>query len=111
MAAWIQKAVGPVEAPTPSDVPAEVAENLRALGYVGGGVRLASPSGPLPDPKDRIGVYEAYRRAGALHTRGEDEEAARELRRVLADTPGMACLLYTSPSPRDRQKSRMPSSA
>ena len=25
--------------------------------------------------------------------------------------PGNACLLYTSPSPRDRQKSRMPSSA
>ena len=24
---------------------------------------------------------------------------------------GRACLLYTSPSPRDRQKSRMPSSA
>ena len=24
---------------------------------------------------------------------------------------GMNCLLYTSPSPRDRQKSRMPSSA
>ena len=24
---------------------------------------------------------------------------------------GKACLLYTSPSPRDRQKSRMPSSA
>ena len=24
---------------------------------------------------------------------------------------GIACLLYTSPSPRDRQKSRMPSSA
>ena len=26
-------------------------------------------------------------------------------------TPDMVCLLYTSPSPRDRQKSRMPSSA
>ena len=25
--------------------------------------------------------------------------------------PGSTCLLYTSPSPRDRQKSRMPSSA
>ena len=25
--------------------------------------------------------------------------------------PGQSCLLYTSPSPRDRQKSRMPSSA
>ena len=41
---------------------------------------------------------------------------------VFLDTPGihkaknklgeyMVCLLYTSPSPRDRQKSRMPSSA
>ena len=27
------------------------------------------------------------------------------------DTQGLICLLYTSPSPRDRQKSRMPSSA
>ena len=28
-----------------------------------------------------------------------------------ADANATACLLYTSPSPRDRQKSRMPSSA
>ena len=28
-----------------------------------------------------------------------------------AATPAQTCLLYTSPSPRDRQKSRMPSSA
>ena len=27
------------------------------------------------------------------------------------DIPGMPCLLYTSPSPRDRSLSRMPSSA
>ena len=27
------------------------------------------------------------------------------------DAKGKDCLLYTSPSPRDRQKSRMPSSA
>ena len=31
--------------------------------------------------------------------------------RNLRDGLLMACLLYTSPSPRDRQKSRMPSSA
>ena len=30
---------------------------------------------------------------------------------ALATAKGEACLLYTSPSPRDRQKSRMPSSA
>ena len=29
----------------------------------------------------------------------------------IAGTSGLSCLLYTSPSPRDRQKSRMPSSA
>ena len=28
-----------------------------------------------------------------------------------ADTPGYVCLLYTSPSPRDVEESRMPSSA
>ena len=33
-------------------------------------------------------------------------DAVRDLR-----SQGYACLLYTSPSPRDRQKSRMPSSA
>ena len=38
---------------------------------------------------------------------------ALEPRVVLLDEPtaGLSCLLYTSPSPRDRQKSRMPSSA
>ena len=30
---------------------------------------------------------------------------------VIGEGPSLACLLYTSPSPRDRQKSRMPSSA
>ena len=33
-----------------------------------------------------------------------------QLRRLIVTTP-KTCLLYTSPSPRDRQKSRMPSSA
>ena len=30
---------------------------------------------------------------------------------AIRETQGKGCLLYTSPSPRDRQKSRMPSSA
>ena len=30
---------------------------------------------------------------------------------AVVGAPTVACLLYTSPSPRDRQKSRMPSSA
>ena len=43
----------------------------------------------LPVPKDKIEIYEAYRSAGAKHGAGQDEDAVRELRRVLADSPGM----------------------
>ena len=39
-------------------------------------------------------------------------KGAAAMAKVVEDTwPGKVCLLYTSPSPRDRQKSRMPSSA
>ena len=37
------------------------------------------------------------------------EESIKAKRR--ADLEAMSCLLYTSPSPRDRTRSRMPSSA
>ena len=37
--------------------------------------------------------------------------ATLEMSEKYADRPIITCLLYTSPSPRDRQKSRMPSSA
>ena len=40
-----------------------------------------------------------------------DEEFIDQLCDQLLGVMGDACLLYTSPSPRDRQKSRMPSSA
>ena len=48
-----------------------------------------------------------------------DSNARREFKRLsdrvwhrsLDECHGKCCLLYTSPSPRDRQKSRMPSSA
>ena len=41
-----------------------------------------------------------------ITTDKEREEAKAKIKQMLLD-----CLLYTSPSPRDRQKSRMPSSA
>ena len=40
-----------------------------------------------------------------------EEEARQEEREPDLRQVGESCLLYTSPSPRDRQKSRMPSSA
>ena len=38
-------------------------------------------------------------------------DACVEINQCVGCTPSSSCLLYTSPSPRDRQKSRMPSSA
>ena len=46
-----------------------------------------------------------------LHIAQTKESKADEARKVDASKPDKDCLLYTSPSPRDRQKSRMPSSA
>ena len=40
-----------------------------------------------------------------------DKESLASLSNMGISTKNVDCLLYTSPSPRDRQKSRMPSSA
>ena len=60
----------------------------------------------------------AYLEGGIISgilTGGADLHAVFDVRRnrnlVRLIRPGNHCLLYTSPSPRDRQKSRMPSSA
>ena len=48
-----------------------------------------------------ITPYDYWQRSHAIHHASSGN----------LDHRGMGCLLYTSPSPRDRQKSRMPSSA
>ena len=50
---------------------------------------------------------DAVRAAGG----GSVNEGAKRMYKVMNDLEARACLLYTSPSPRDRQKYRMPSSA
>ena len=40
-----------------------------------------------------------------------NEEVSGKEARVLSDDEIITCLLYTSPSPRDTERSRMPSSA
>ena len=64
------------------------------------------------------GSFALALRAAGLDSRfiayGRNEETLRravELKIVDDYSTSIACLLYTSPSPRDRQKSRMPSSA
>ena len=63
--------------------------------------------------------FELIRGTGNVYADlGMKEPEQRQLRAILAaeisktlSTDNLTCLLYTSPSPRDRQKPRMPSSA
>jgi len=68
----------------PGDVSAAELEKLAALGYLGGAV---SPTGPLPDPRERIHVLQQVKGAFRLAAAGRDEEAVRSFRAVLQDNP------------------------
>src|SRR5665213_4305344 len=54
---------------------------------------------------------EAGRRPYALLTKALEESNYVAIAKLTMHNREYTCLLYTSPSPRDRQKSRMPSSA
>jgi arylsulfatase A-like enzyme/Tfp pilus assembly protein PilF len=76
-------------APAPAPVDVETQRRLEALGYVGGGAPAPAAGGALADPKDKVAVLEAFKRAVARGREGRDEEAVAGLRAVLADSPGM----------------------
>ena len=73
------------------------------------GPKLAGYSEGPVDAQDRKHI-EASRR-DVPSTMVEVREASAPFARDAANEARLTCLLYTSPSPRDRQKSRMPSSA
>ena len=72
-------------------------------------VAQLQPGERLPDFLRR---YEATELLRFLTCGSVDDGKSTLIGRLLHDTGRIYdCLLYTSPSPRDRQKSRMPSSA
>ena len=73
------------------------------------GILLASEKGL--DLTARL-LTKVNKLAGCTEPSVGRREAAKVLRKYQADTTvGKVCLLYTSPSPRDKRQSRMPSSA
>ena len=88
MNGWLEREAKPGEIAKPAEVSDETREALRALGYVGSTVVDVS-TGTLPDPKDKLGVYEMCRRAMQARAQGRFDEAALGLRKVLADSPGV----------------------
>ena len=62
---------------------------------------------PVTDPEINISIVDL----GLVYdVEINDPEKQVDVKMTLT-SPACPCLLYTSPSPRDRQKSRMPSSA
>ena len=86
MRAWLTRTVTIGDVSAPEDVSPEVKEKLAALGYVGGGPTVGA-QGELPDPKDKLGVYQELLRAMALRKASRDAEAVAAFQRVLADNP------------------------
>jgi arylsulfatase A-like enzyme/Flp pilus assembly protein TadD len=64
-------------------------ERLKSLGYAGfsGGGSPEASTGELPDPKDRIGVYELFSEAMAESQHGEYDQSADKLLSVLKTEP------------------------
>ena len=83
------------------------------MGWIGiaGGNAVAKASSDEPYTPAQYNAVLAFfqENAGNFYTVNEVDEEA-EVGSTVA-TQAIICLLYTSPSPRDRQKSRMPSSA
>ena len=88
MRAWLQTIAGGT-APVRAAVPDDVKERLEALGYVGSDSAPAESSGQLPDPKDQVQAYEAFKAAHALRAAGRDAEAAEALQTLVATHRGM----------------------
>ena len=75
------------------------------------GQSTAATSGPPPVSVLR-GMWERWRPfASSASNRVPRSYGPARIPQRAHSAPAEACLLYTSPSPRDRQKSRMPSSA
>ena len=99
--AWIQTprnegGIGDINYPLVSDLKREICQAYNVLnddGEADRGLFLINPEGVV------------------MHTTVNKAPVGRNVDETLRILQGYHCLLYTSPSPRDRQKSRMPSSA
>jgi choline-sulfatase len=71
----------------PAAVDEETRRAMAALGYVGA---VGETTGPLPDPKSRLGVLVDLQEGYRLHAQKDYPGAIAALRKVLADSPQMA---------------------
>ena len=100
--------------------PGKISAGKSELRVDGDRIKVLSERNPEDLPWEELGIDVVIESTGVFNSK---EAASAHLRagakKVLISAPASCdatfvlgvCLLYTSPSPRDRQKSRMPSSA
>ena len=95
-----------------AQAPAEPAARVAATPAVAAGPD-AAPAAEPPAPAPTAAELEVEAASLTLLQRGVDLLNVSRVPQKIVETNAQLgiCLLYTSPSPRDRQKSRMPSSA
>ena len=74
------------------------------------GVRMCGDNGLVYDGYEMLDCDVAMMQ-GFLHDKSSHVPHINLRRNITMNTRNKACLLYTSPSPRDKRQSRMPSSA
>ena len=75
----------------PSQVDAETSARLASLGYLAGSsAGSAGGTGPLPDPKSKIGSLETFTQAMTAFSQQRYSDAVPLLRRTLEENPRMA---------------------
>ena len=72
---------------------------------------FSAPALPLAEVYDPTGAGDTFAGAFAGYLAQTDDISFENMKRAIIHGSAMACLLYTSPSPRDATLSRMPSSA
>jgi arylsulfatase A-like enzyme/Tfp pilus assembly protein PilF len=72
----------------PESLDPDAQAQLAALGYLGGPSKIKiDPTRPLPDPKDKIGLFNLIKEAGADSSEERIEEAMAKIDKVLAEDP------------------------
>jgi choline-sulfatase len=89
MKAALAPLIQPGAVARPQEISPEDLEKFQALGYIGMSVQPSSGNDALPDPKDKIGIFKAYRAAIQSVRAGKLDEAIDGYKRILADNPQM----------------------
>ncbi len=79
----------------PETLDPDTQAQLAALGYLGGPSKIKiDPSRPLPDPKDKIGLFNLIKEAGADSSEEKVDQAMAKIDKVLAEDPDILEAYY-----------------